>query len=446
MKHVRLNSVSEDVSATEGVAPAGGQLAAVAGQGEAAAPKQPPAPALRLFSATAGAADLIASYRHWLEGSNNPTEVSMTFSGQAHDYCRDIGAQGYFVSTHPSGERVEDGAFVIEHRPKPARTGLGFHFEELRYCLGLLRTARNFRADVALLDSGVTHYFLMALFRLFGIPVVPILHNTLWAKGFRPRDPVQWIILQFDKLFWRRVPFAVVAVSPEVERQVEALAPDHRYPIHQIRAQFRSTFFDAIPPAPPHTQRPFQVQFTGRIHESKGALDIPRMARRIEDRRPGLVRWVICGGGPDLDALRNTIAEQGVEDVVDVRGWVPMEELQQVYADSHVAIVPTRSTFAEGLAMTAAEAILAERPLVTNPIVPALELLAPAALGARSNDPDSHADAVERLATDPALYEQLRQACADLQPPFYDRSRGLRAVLHRVLEPLQREAVVKSVP
>jgi hypothetical protein len=83
--------------------------------------------------------------------------------------------------------------------------------------------------------------------------------------------------------------------------------------------------------------------------------------------------------------------------------------------------------------MTAAEAILAERPLITNSVVPAVELLRPAAMAARPNDPDSHADAVMELATDPALYERLRSRCRDLQSPFYDRSLGLRAVLHRAL-------------
>jgi glycosyltransferase involved in cell wall biosynthesis len=390
----------------------------------------------RVFCAAAGPADLIGAHRCWASGTHDPTEVSITFSGQTQAFISDIGAKGYLVSVHPDARRLEEGDFVLEHRPKRPRRGLCYHLEELRYCIGLLRTARRFRADVALLDSGITHYFGMALFPMFGIPVVPVLHNTLWASGFRPRGRVQRLIQRLDALFWKRAPLAALAVSPEAERQVRELSPGHHTPILQIRAQFDPGYFATIPPAPPHDRKPFQVMFIGRVHRIKGVLDIPLMARRVEDKQAGLVRWVICGRGPDLEEVQRIVAEQRVGHVVELRGWTSLEELREVYAASHASIVPTRSLFAEGLAMSAAEAILAGRPLISNPIVPALELLRPASMAARSNDPDSHADAVLELATNPELYEQLCSQCAALQAPFYDRSQGLRAVLHRALAPL----------
>ena len=85
--------------------------------------------------------------------------------------------------------------------------------------------------------------------------------------------------------------------------------------------------------------------------------------------------------------------------------------------------------------MTAAEAILAGRPLVTNPVVPALELLGDACVAARTDDAASHADAIRRLQGDRALYERLRAACPAAGAPFTDRSLGLAAVLGRVLAP-----------
>ena len=81
--------------------------------------------------------------------------------------------------------------------------------------------------------------------------------------------------------------------------------------------------------------------------------------------------------------------------------------------------------------MTAAEAILAGRPLITNPVVPALELLRPACVAARTDDVDSHHEAVLKLATDAELYARLCRACPDLRAPFYDRHYGLTAVLKR---------------
>ena len=388
----------------------------------------------RVFYAASGASDLIAFHRSWVAGEIYPKEVAVTFPSQIQDFCKDIGAKAYFVSTKADENKLEDGNFILEHRPKRPKRGLAFHFEELRYGVGLLRTARAFGADVALLDSGVTHYFWMAIFRLFRIPVVVILHNTLWPKGFRPTSRFKRIIQKFDAVFWRRGPVAALAVSPEAERQIRELSPNHTTPVYQIRAQFYPDYFKDIPPPPPVDGTPFQVLFVGRVNREKGVLDIPLMARRIETTHPGLVRWTICGTGPHFEDLKKAVAREAAGAIVDVRGWTSLEELQQIFARSHASIVPTRSLFAEGLAMTAAEAILAGRPVITNPIVPAAELLAPAVMLARSNDPDSHADAVLKLATKPELYERLRRETENLRAPFYDRTQGLRAGLHRALQ------------
>ena len=177
------------------------------------------------------------------------------------------------------------------------------------------------------------------------------------------------------------------------------------------------------------------MMFIGRVIEEKGVLDIVRMARFVEDRSPGLVHWTICGRGDALDAVRALVAGLNLHEVVEVPGWVSLEELQRLYAKSHLWIVPTRSGFAEGLAMTAAESIMAGRPIVSNPIVPALEILAPAAVAARSNDWQSHAEAVVEVASNPQLYRKLQAECAPLAEQFYDRERGLTAALLRMFRP-----------
>ncbi len=172
--------------------------------------------------------------------------------------------------------------------------------------------------------------------------------------------------------------------------------------------------------------------YIGRVDSAKGVLDIPVMARLVEKALPGRVKWTICGRGPALEELQAEVAKD-LAGIVNPRGWTSLEDLLQVYAQTHASIVPTRSGFAEGLAMTAAEAVLAGRPVITNPVVPAHELLAPAVILGRTNDPASHAEAVIKLASDRDLYERLRTATASLGAEFYDRSKGLAAVLHQVM-------------
>ncbi len=169
----------------------------------------------------------------------------------------------------------------------PGASGLKFHLSEALYGLGLLTTAVRYRADVAVIDSGSLYYFLATLFRLMGIRVVPVLHNTLWPHGFPPTRPIHRLILWLDGLFYRHVATAIVGVSPECARQVEQLTRGRHAPLHQNRAQFLRMFFTQIPPPPPHDRRPFQIMFIGRVDPSKGVFDILEMARKVEDRAPG---------------------------------------------------------------------------------------------------------------------------------------------------------------
>ncbi len=383
----------------------------------------------------AGPGDAIQAHEHWRQGIQAPTEVSITFSSQIEQYVKDAGAQLYMVSYHHRASHRQDGGYTIEHLPKPHpdATGVVYFYRELVYGLKLLRRAISFKADVAILDSGCTLYFWQSIFALAGIKVVPVLHNSLWPNGFRPTRLSARVLSWVDRLFWRHVPLASLCVSPACARQVEELAGPQKRPLIQIRAQFTPEYFELIPPPPPHSRKPFQIMFIGRVTEGKGVLDIVEMAQSIEKRAPGRVRWVICGTGAELESVRLHVTERKLENCIHINGWTSLTDLVEIYAQSHCSIVPTRSTFVEGLAMTAAEAALAGRPLISNPVVPALELLKEAAVAGRTNDPESYVEKILELIDDPERYQQLADACPQAASPFLDRRYGLTHVLKVLL-------------
>lgn len=390
----------------------------------------------RVFYA-AGPGNVIQAHKHWMKGEQDPGQVSITYSSQFAEFCRDIGAEAYIVSYNAKKEIFRDGPFTLEHRPKPmpGATGIRYHIAEALYGLSLLATALRFRANAAVLASGSSHYFVTSLFRLVGIQVVTVLHTTLWPSGFPPTRLVPRLISRLDSLFFRWASTATIGVSPECIRQVEQLTRGRHNPLYQIRSQFRPEYFESIPPPPHHDQRPFQIMFAGRINRDKGVFDILEMAQRVEAREPGRVRWEICGSGPDLEGLRRRHHEMGLNPVVAVRGWTSPQDLRDVLAQSHASIVPTRSSFAEGMAKTVIEAVLSGRPVITNPVVPALEVLRPACVEARTGDVDSYVEAILRLINNPDYYRRLCEACPDLQRQFYDGEQGMRAVLRRVIGP-----------
>lgn len=392
----------------------------------------PPARPNRIFFA-AGLGDAISAHRHWAAGKQDPGQVSITFSSQVEQYCHDIGAVLYLVGYNSQREVLHDGDTTIEYVPKiwPNAEGAAFHIREAFHGLRLLKRAIRFRADTVIIESGCTQYFMQGLFALFGMRVVPVLHNALWPGEERPSNLTSRLIQGLNSAFWRFGPTESLCVSPVSAAQIKELGGPKARPTRQFRAQFNPRFFKQVAPPPPHAARPFRINFVGRIVASKGVFHILQIARAIEDARPGAVRWTVCGAGPDLDELRREARAAGLDDIVDIKGWTSPADQIAVYSASHCSIVPSIGT--EGLPMSAVESLLADRPIIASPAALTLETLSSAAVACRRGDVQSYIEGVLRLLDDDALYEKLASSCAEASRPFIDPRFGLTEALKEAL-------------
>ncbi len=214
-----------------------------------------------------------------------------------------------------------------------------------------------------------------------------------------------------DAWFWRHCAEATLCVSPECQRQVETITGGRNGPIFQFRSQFYPDDFLSVAPPPPHDERPFRVIFVGRVQREKGVFDVVEIADRLERKYPGRLRYEVCGSGSDLEELKQAIEGRGLGEVVKVMGPLKRPELLAAYGRSHVLIVPTRSTFCEGMPATAAEGVLTGRPVLTSRLSNALDVLEGAVVEARPDDLDSYIEGLERLMTDGDYYRQCCEAC-----------------------------------
>jgi len=341
--------------------------------------------------------------------------------------------EAYAVSSHPARGQLHDGPFLIENRPKPlANPGgpLSYHLNQVWYGLSLVVSAFRYGAQVAVFDSGSTHWFVLAPLALARVRVVPCLHNTIWPNGPAPAGLVKRAVRTLDGWFWRAVA-ATLCVSPECQRQIEALSATRNPPVFQFRGQYDPETFAAVDPPPPHDRAPFRVLYVGRVVRGKGVFDLLEIARRLKRDAPNRFAFDVCGGGPDLDALSAAAREGGLGELFQVYGRVSRQELMASYGRCHVVIVPTRSSFCEGLPATASEAILAGRPVLTSRLSNVVDVFEGAVVEARPDDPDSYADCLLRLTTDRDYYLGCCRASTAHRGQFYDRDRGWAAAIER---------------
>ncbi|OLE06403.1 MAG: hypothetical protein AUI36_42300, partial [Cyanobacteria bacterium 13_1_40CM_2_61_4] len=353
-----------------------------------------------------GPGDVVHAYREWRAGREFTAETSITYSSQFFDYCRQTGTEAFAVSSHPRKEVVRDGRFVVENRPKRFANAGGalYHLSQLHYAASILWTALRHRPGAVIVDSGTTHWFLLAPLRIAGIPVIASMHNVLWAPGFPPSQTARRLLLWLAGWFWRHVAQATLCVSPECERQVHTIAGKPRGRVFQHRAQFRPSLFESVAPRPPHGLRPFRVLFVGRVEENKGVFDLVAMANRLNASFPGQFEWHVCGHGSASPELARQVHARGLDEVVFLLGKLDQGPLRDEYGWAHLLVVPTRSDIGEGFSMVAAEAVLAGRPVVSSRVTPAIDVLGDAFVAAQPDDVESYVAAIRRLAEDRTEY------------------------------------------
>lgn len=173
--------------------------------------------------------------------------------------------------------------------------------------------------------------------------------------------------------------------------------------------------------------------FVGRIEKNKGVLDLIAIAERLEQEFPGQLQFDICGNGSDQNELVRSIEERRLGGVVHYLGRLNRQELLKVYGRSHLSIVPTRSTFCEGMPLVLAEAVITGRPAITSRVTNALEVLGDAIVEAKTDDVESYVSGIRRLLTDEDYYRELCAACPPARQQFFDREKGWSAAFDRLI-------------
>ena len=230
-------------------------------------------------------------------------------------------------------------------------------------------------------------------------PLVTVFHDL---QHVRHPEYFRWFDLPFWKLLlWASAHRArrLIAVSEATRADLVRVYGLPREKIDVVLHGVEPEFFllDRT-----HTE-PF-VLCVSTLHPHK---NLDRLIRAYARRKRDW-RLIIAGlRGFFADALDGLIAELGVQDSVQLTGWIPREELLQLYARAQASVYP--STF-EGFGMPVLEAMAAGIPVACSDIAPLREVAGDAALFFDPLSEDEIAGALERIVTDEALRGRLAEA------------------------------------
>ena len=179
----------------------------------------------------------------------------------------------------------------------------------------------------------------------------------------------------------------IIVLSPEWKTKIASLTKnEHIIPIFNpvtIEENEKNQKKD------PHT-----LLFLGRLHEEKGIFDLLEAIARLRSKFPDI--RLLCGGDGEVEAVKKRIVSLGLQDAVQLLGWVGGDDKKQALAASSVYVLPS---YYEGLPMGVLEAMAAGVPVVATIVGGIPELIT---------------DGVDGRLVSPGDIEQLTTVLRDL--------------------------------
>lgn len=231
----------------------------------------------------------------------------------------------------------------------------------------------------------------------------------LYVRSRRPGR--RWMHWSADVLeaIWRLLArrHAVVVVGPELERKYreggaqDVLASD----VSLVSEQDLAAAAEAV------GARDYGGELTvltvGRLDAEKNPLLLAEIMALLQG---GERRWrlLVCGDGPLREQLHTRLSELGLLDRVELLGYVPIDGgLLDLYRSSHLFL---HVSLTEGFPQVLVEAFASGLPTVATAVGGVRAAAGGAALLIEAQDASVAAEALQRLAADGELREQLIDA------------------------------------
>ncbi len=161
---------------------------------------------------------------------------------------------------------------------------------------------------------------------------------------------------------------------------------------------------------------PLRLVATMRLAPRKRAVPLVEVvgaaARRLP---PGALHLMVVGDGPLRDPLTARVRALGLDDVVELRGRLPRDEVRAAYADADVFLAPARL---EAFGIAALEARTAGLVVLAHRGTGVAEFVTDGRDGFLVADDAEMAEAVVLLAQDRSLLRRMRAHTRAVRPAF----------------------------
>jgi glycosyltransferase involved in cell wall biosynthesis len=155
-----------------------------------------------------------------------------------------------------------------------------------------------------------------------------------------------------------------------------------------------------------HIKKPFLL-YVGNVYPHKNIEKLIGAVKRLaEDYRFPVSLVVVCARSVFWERLKKKVGQLGAEKYVNLAGFVPDEELAEIYRQAKVYVFPTLS---EGFGLPGLEAMAQGLPVAASDIPVLREIYKDSVLYFDPHDSKDMAEKIKKLLTDKKLQEKLKK-------------------------------------
>jgi glycosyltransferase involved in cell wall biosynthesis len=263
--------------------------------------------------------------------------------------------------------------------------------------------------------SFVKHSVCVALARLYGSKVLLHPHCSITMLYTEKPKWWQWYFRQVARLL-----SGVIGLSAEWQ-QLKQYIPN--LPVYEVPNAINLEPFQAIAEqhlSQPVTEGAVKMLYLGYIGKAKGSFDLVSAARLAQDQAPGLqVDLVGSALNPGSREQVQAQAEALGATSAQVRAPAYAQEKLEYFRGADVFVYPS---YHEGMPMAVLEAMACALPVIATRVggLPDLVTNGENGLLVEAGQPEQLADAMARLANDPALRRAMQQKSYQLMRARFD--------------------------
>jgi glycosyltransferase involved in cell wall biosynthesis len=220
------------------------------------------------------------------------------------------------------------------------------------------------------------------------------------VPGSAPEKTGKWFhfILPFTRFIWKKAT-KIISVS----QQSRQLALTH-YPV-KIEVIPNGIDTARYLPTSLDIHDPPSIMYIGRFSPEKNARLVPKILSHLDD-----LKWkcVMVGDGPQMALVQTLIAENQLDDRIELPGWISPQEVDEAFLKCDILLMPSRR---EGMPMVGLQGLASGSALVLSDVgaCPDMVSLEKNGFLIDPGDEKGYALALRILLSDPKILRQYKK-------------------------------------